>query len=550
MASVLLRAGMAVALAAAPAATQRFAVEVSPDVAGRIDGCPERTGPAYSTLFEQRLQAMGAAMGRDVRPLLDGCDRRVQLVLAPRDPDTRARIAELCGVDLDGRGVLAVDGTAVVLAPASADLRDAELWRAADHAAALLVLADVVPAGSSGLDWLAVGLAHRAEHLATGSIDACVVDGVVLGPHPVWGGDWFRAAGELLRRDQLPAIDALCRTEASDLDLGQRVLAFVLVEWLLEGAGAGAPTTHADGDAATPPSRIAQIVGAVRDGATAAAALQRVTGHAPEELERRVHTFVTERAGKLGASRPDPVRHHRPHPHARVFVYTGQPVLQRHRAVVTAALKQRHAAHTSGWRIDDGAPELAIGPVNRAAGFWHGDDLVKTIERTWPMVAVLEYDPRGAPAAQLHCFRRVRARRGDDGWMLDPSVGFVPHHNAQFVTARDDRLAYLAVPDTPTGGHVAGSAFVHRGQVRWADGSFATVGVWTELHAPKTRTTERWHAVRTPLVDWTVTDGSRALGAQRFEAVEDAERELSPWGTARVLRFPAVPTGLFVARGN
>jgi phosphopantetheine adenylyltransferase len=56
--------------------------------------------------------------------------------------------------------------------------------------------------------------------------------------------------------------------------------------------------------------------------------------------------------------------------------------------------------------------------------------------------------------------------------------------------------------------------------------------------------------VQTALVDWRIAEQSRSLGVRGVRAVADLDRELSPWGTERVFRFPEIPPGLFVARGT
>ena len=96
------------------------------------------------------------------------------------------------------------------------------------------------------------------------------------------------------------------------------------------------------------------------------------------------------------------------HPHAALYLYTRPLFRQRHAAIVHQALVRRAAVHTSGWEKRGGKPVLAVGPVNRNAGFWHGEKLVKNIPRTWPFVAVLEYDRTGKPEAFIDWFRRAK----------------------------------------------------------------------------------------------------------------------------------------------
>ncbi|MFK7741177.1 MAG: hypothetical protein AB8H80_12735 [Planctomycetota bacterium] len=570
--------GIAAAAAATGAGRGLAAQDTPPAVAEvrielrRIEGCPERAPKAQEALFRDRLVRLQAQLRIDLRPLLPRSNgNRLSVSILPRNAEARQQARDGCGIELQGRGVVDSASRTLVLAPRAGERHDGELWRATVHAATLALAERAAAAAardaneakaprspaqplSPDYQWLATGLAHRSERIATGEIDAFVVGCVVQPATLVWGGGaWRRAAGELLRRGQLPALAALLQTEADDYDLGQHVLAHALVEWLLsESAETRAPITGTAKATSQPEpkadSKLARALRAAGAGTNARQALPTITGDADlAAIERRLHAFVAKRAG-LGKHRAEPVEHHVAGGHAAVFVYTREPVRARHRRIVRAALQKRHAAHTSGWRIVDRKPSLQLGPVNRAAGFWHGDELVKNIARTWPMVAVLEYAREPGATAQLDCFRRVRGRRGEGGWMLDPGVGFVAHHNAQFVTDRDEQHSYLAVPDTPTGGHVGGSEFVHRGRVQWADGTRAVAGVWTALEAPKSRTTESWSAMQTPLVDWFIADSFRKLGARRIAAVPDATRELSPWGSESVFRFPEIPAGLFAAR--
>jgi hypothetical protein len=239
------------------------------------------------------------------------------------------------------------------------------------------------------------------------------------------------------------------------------------------------------------------------------------------------------------------------HPHAALFLYTRPRFRPRHAAIVQQALQQRHEAHTSGWlRGRDGRPVLAVGPVNSNVGFWHGDQLVKDIRRTWPFVAVLEYDGGGKPEAVIDWFRRARDSRSPDGWLLDPGVGYEQHIDAEMVTAQDDRWCYLAVPDTPTDSHVGDSEFVIRARVRWADGSRAQLGWWIWFEAPAGRSVDDWWVEQTALVDWQVAKSTRELGATAVAPVQNADRELAVWGTDTVFRFPEVPPDMKKGRGR
>ena len=238
------------------------------------------------------------------------------------------------------------------------------------------------------------------------------------------------------------------------------------------------------------------------------------------------------------------------HPHAAIYVYVRQPVPERHRKVVAAALATRAASLTSAFRVVDGAPSLELGPVDDCVNFWKGGRIGKAIDHAWPFVVVLEYDRGGGPEAYLDSFRRSTGKRHDGGWMLDPNLDFVAHHNAQLTTDLDERFGYLAIPDTPTGSHVGNTEFVHRGRVRWADGRTAWLGVWTQLEPMRRPPVDAWGARHRWLVDWRVTDRSAADGVTGCGPLLDPERTLAIWGTARVLDFPVVPAGLRAGRGR
>ena len=79
-----------------------------------------------------------------------------------------------------------------------------------------------------------------------------------------------------------------------------------------------------------------------------------------------------------------------PPPHAELVLYTRPLLRPRHARLVQQALERRAAAHTSGFAVRDGKRVIEIGPVNDNAALWHGAELVKTIARTWPFVAVLD----------------------------------------------------------------------------------------------------------------------------------------------------------------
>jgi len=529
-------------LLCAPALTAQQSVEVTITLETIAD-CPASARAPREQLFAQRLREAAA----QTRALLgdDEDGPAIHVAILERDDEAFALARASCQTQLQGLGVLGRPTRHVVLAPAGRARDDALLWRAAAHATSQLRIDATLPRERQqalGYGWLAAGIAHRVTLSIEGGVaDAFVVGDTLHAPTLAFAGDLRAAASELLRRDRLSPLADLLRTEQDDFDLGQHVLALALVDFLADTA---APTTHG----AVRVHRIARLLARARGGELAEDALPGELAADLGEIERQLHAFVRKRAPDRDAPRPAPLPHHAPHPHAAVFVYTRPPVRARHEKVVRLALEKRHAAHTSGWQRTDDGPLVAIGPVNQKAGFWHGDELVKSIPRTWPMVAVLEYAPAGGATALLDCFRRVEGRRDDDGWMLDPTVGFVAHHNAQVVTDRDDTFHYLAIPDTPTGGHVGNSEFVHRGRVSWSGGATATVGVWTRLHAPKTRGVAPWHAVQVPLVDWCVAETTRSKGATAVSAVEDPTRQLAVWATARVFEFPVVPPGLTPGR--
>lgn len=237
-------------------------------------------------------------------------------------------------------------------------------------------------------------------------------------------------------------------------------------------------------------------------------------------------------------------------PHAALYLYTRPAFRPRHAGIVQRALEQRAAEHTSGWQKRNGKPVLAVGPVNRNAGFWHGDRLVKNIPRTWPFVAVFEYQGRGQPEAHIDWFRRARGNRSPGAWFLDPGIDYVDHINREMVNQHGARWSYMAVPDTPTGGYVGTAEFAIRARVRWADGRRAQSGWWLWFDAPKGRSVDDWQVVQTPLVDWLVTKSTPRLGAVETAAVDDPDRELAVWGTNTVFQFPEMPEGLTAGRGR
>jgi hypothetical protein len=232
------------------------------------------------------------------------------------------------------------------------------------------------------------------------------------------------------------------------------------------------------------------------------------------------------------------------HPHASLYLYTLPLFRPRHQAIVQAALHKRADNHTSGWLKEAGKPVLAVGPVGENAGFWHGQKLVKNIYRTWPFVAVLEYDGNGKPEAFIDWFRRPRGSSTPDGWLRDPGIDYADHINKEMVTSQDADWHYMAVPDTPTDDHVGTSEFVIRGRVRWQNGQRAQLGWWIWFDAPKGHNVTDWSVAQIPLVDWCVSKTSPKLGAVATAAVDDPDHELAVWGERTVFTFPAMPPGL------
>lgn len=229
-----------------------------------------------------------------------------------------------------------------------------------------------------------------------------------------------------------------------------------------------------------------------------------------------------------------------PPPRLSVFVYTRPLIRARHRQVVADALEKRHEAHTSGWGNDRGRPHVAIGPVQRGAAHWRGDERIKNMDRAWPFVVVVEFPRAGGPQVWLDWFRRASSQhRREDGWLLDPGVGYAQHMNAQIVSGGDATTGLLACADTPTGTIVGGQEFALRARAQWADGSYHAAGWWMWFEAPKRVAVEDWFVERYPLSLRRRVDGGR-----RTADVEDPESELAVHNTERVFRFPRIPVGV------
>jgi len=408
----------------------------------------------------------------------------------------------------------------------------------------LLAPVDVDAVGAA---WLVHGLAHLQLARSGAACDTFVVRDALFQGGRCHGGDFLAGAATMAREGRLPALDALLQTAGSDLDFDQHAAAAALVDWLSQSGGFGqtGPTEIRGASA------LQHVVAHLRAGKTASEALSAVYREPVADVDRRWREALLA-GGKAEARRTarDQPAARPTHPHAAMFVYVREPVLPRHRRVVDAALAVRAASLTSGFRTVDNAPQVVLGPVERGANFWKRGSLGKPIDHSWPFVVVLEYELAGGPQAFVDCFRRATGSRHDGGWMLDPNVDFVAHHNKQLATDQDDRFGYVAIPDTPTGIHVGGSEFVHRGRVQWADGRVARLGVWTVLEPQHQRPEAQWAAQHRWLVDWRVTARAAAAGATGCGPLLRPERELAIWGTSRVFDLPEVPAGVRAGTGR
>jgi hypothetical protein len=552
-----LRHGLAAGLlACVPAAAQAPIAEVEAR-AGRVvlrwalegvEGCPVAGRNEQANWHALRVDE---ALGRvaDLVGSTPASAPPIELWVGVDEAPARAKALAVCERELQGLGVLATAARAAVLCPPREQRESGPLLRLLTHVATQVFVAQMVTAAHQdelGYGWLAAGLAHHATTaLPDGAADTFVVRDVVWSAR-CWRSDFAAAAATLVQQERFPSLEALFATEQSDFDFAQHVAAFTLLAWLRQATPAPVTGERA---VAPAPAPLARIVAAARAGTPAKQAMLSVLSLDLAAVQTRVEEFATH-ATPLTTTKKVDATPHRSHPHAALYLYATEPVAPRHRAVVDAALRRRHDAHTSGWRDDDGTPRVQLGAVSKRAAFWHGDELVKPVDRAWPFVVVLEYEPAGDPHAFLDCFRRAADHGGDDGWMLDPGTDFVAHHNAQFATASDEHFAYLAVPDAPTGSYVAGSEFVHRARVTWADGGRAVLGLQTILVAPKGKPAAGWHSAQTPLVDWRVLASSPRAGAAAVGSLGDPERELAVWGSERVLPLPAIPPGLFAGRGR
>jgi hypothetical protein len=491
----------------------------------------ERHVPALEELLGVALPA-GAPVCR-----IQLCRERSEAVAAMRAQLGRELVGA-GGIDRANGRIVVWDG------PGGPGLRLATLAAVAFWTERLLDPLDVDAAGAA---WLVHGAAHLRLLRSGETCDCFLVRDALFPFVRCHGGDFATAAATMARSGRLPRLAALLQTAGDDFDFDQHAAAVALVGWLASQGGFG-QTGQAEVRGAT---ALQQVVAQLRAGKSASEALAAVFREPLPDVERRWReALLAGHQPQEKQPRGDGPTERPTHPRASMFVYVREPVLPRHRRVVDAALAARAASLTSAFRTVDGAPKVALGPVERGANFWKRGRLGKPIDHAWPFVVVLEYELAGGPQAFLDCFRRATGSRHDGGWMLDPNVGYVEHHNQQLATDQDERFGYVAIPDTPTGTHVGGSEFVHRGRVRWADGRVACLGVWTQLEPLRQRAEAEWEAQHRWLVDWRVTARSAAAGATGCGPLQRPERELAIWGTSRVLDLPEVPVGVRAGTGR
>lgn len=502
--------------------------------------CPAESAAPLQQQLEAQLVALEALVGWPLPPATPPLRVEVFGDRPAAEVGARSRL----GRELVGCGGLdRLQGRIVVLSAV-------EVARVVRVAAVVWWVERLVAPGdlhALGGDWLAHGIAHLLVAQAGEPCETFLVRGALFPAVRCHGGDFWKGSAEMLARDQLPSLASLLETAGDDLDLDQHAAATSFVDWLTRTRLA--PSTGAA--EAQQPSTLSRLVALLRAGRPAAEALPKACGADLATIERRWRDDLAAAVPQGGRGKPAEGTKARPsHPHAAIFVYTRQPVADRHRKVVVAALAARAATLTSAFRTVDGGPVVELGPVDDHVNFWKRGRLGKSIDHAWPFVVVLEYALDGQPEAYLDCFRRGAGPRHDGGWMLDPNLDFVAHHNAQIATDQDERFGYVAIPDTPTGTHVGQTEFVHRGRVRWADGRQARLGVWTRLEPVRRPPVDAWGATHRWLVDWRVTDRSKAGGITGCGPLLDPERTLAIWGTARVLDFPEVPSGMRAGRGR
>jgi hypothetical protein len=253
----------------------------------------------------------------------------------------------------------------------------------------------------------------------------------------------------------------------------------------------------------------------------------------------------------------------------RLYVYTSPAVRPRHAEVVRRALERRAEVHSSGFAEEDGAPRLALGPVRERVFHWRWRDGVwdrnTSMPVAWPFVAVLEYDGRGQPRAWIDWFRRPKGSRDGGAWTKDPAdQRYARHIGDAYATAHDQRFAYLAIVDTPTGGVVFGNEWVVRARVQWGDEADrvrggnergdpdgvqqrAGIHIWFERRGADV---DDWAAVQNPLVGWVPRPGPGRRGdASGSSPVERPFEQLAVIGTTTVFTLPPIPDDVPPARG-
>lgn len=545
--------------------TEHFDLIFAP---ARIASCPTSDPHRQLHLFAARLEA---ARARFVKVLgLQPADFRsvsATTTVAPRagsgrsddgrlavfvlaDPrDFRRVCAGVTGLVPQGIGTRSHDGAPryAVLHDPGVLRDDAALHRNLVHNVTHLLLANIQPAtclGERGHGWLDAGLAHYFESLAAdrpgtvtprgGVSDSFCFQQHAQRPLTFDTGDWLAAARNLAAAGRLPAIARLIGQDTSDLDLEEHLAGTAFVAFLIETRGALAP-----------------LVRLLARGVGADEAVRKVWQVELRELIARFETWLPEgRGNAVGVATTGAERHagRKPH-HAALFVYTRGFVRPRHVAVVEKALRQRAAAHTSGFGLRRGKPVLALGPVSGTVRHFKGERITNTVWAAWPFVAVVEFALDGDPKATIDWLRRKRHSRDPGAWFLDPAGTYVEHINAEVVCHRDARYGYMAVVDTPTGDVIATNEFCIRARVDWAAdtsgarGRTSRLGWWVRFDTSRSVEPRDWVEILEPLVDWR-TARKAARGVLEVEPVGDPQRELAVWGSGSVQRFPVIPAGM------
>lgn len=498
-----------------------------------IPRCPVSKRHQQLHLYVHRLESARTRI-LDVLRLTDQARHptgrlRVQII---HDPASYRRVCRAAtGLVHQGQGTKRFHGTTEFIV--HHDLRtlrdDASLHRHLVHNLTHLLVARIAPAGwigNRGHGWLDAGLSHFFAALAVDGkgTDFCYHE-AAQPPTTIHGGDLHRLATRLLAAGQLPPLASLIGKDLSDLDLGDHALAAVTIEYLIRSQDHGG-------------AKLGQLLLAVKKGARAADAIEKLLGTDVDRLDRRMRAWLmpagTKRArGSSDAATVRPVTRH-----ATLYVYTRwlSYIRPRHLAVVKLAIQRRAAAHESGWAIRHRRPVLEIGPVRGLAAHWKGERRIKPIWATWPFVAVLEYDGRGQARARLDWYRRRRGNRDPGGWFKDPAGFYTEHINAATVCHRDADFCYMAVVDTPTGDVMGSNEFAVRGRVAWGDGSSTQKGWWVRFQTPHNKPAVDWIEERTPLVDWSFH--RRRGNIRRVNA-----DQLAVFGRELVFQLP-VPTGI------